>query len=206
MSLRIFIFGEDSLTNNVLSNSLTNSGFDVIGINDNERASLEFIGRTKPDTVILNVDYGHTKAIEMAKVLRVKYPDMGLMVISKAEDLRLFGITKKHFPVGVLSSKIAKSSDLEHIKEKVEIAKTSTKSKFEFRKIPHLTDSQVETMRLMAEGMTNSEIAKLRFVSEKSVEQMLSRVATTFGIITDHGYNPRIQMLNTFYEMVNGRK
>jgi hypothetical protein len=45
-----------------------------------------------------------------------------------------------------------------------------------------MTDIQVETLRMVAEGHTNSEIAKQRFVSEKAVEQTVAKIAKALDI------------------------
>lgn len=49
-----------------------------------------------------------------------------------------------------------------------------------------LSDIQIETLRYAAEGFTNAEIGRARFVSEKAIEQVLSRVAISLNIQPDH--------------------
>ena len=68
------------------------------------------------------------------------------------------------------------------------------------------SEVQIETFRLMAEGKANSEIAKLRFVSEKSVEQMLARIAISMGLDFDRKNNQRVRLTNTYHELINGKK
>jgi len=55
-----------------------------------------------------------------------------------------------------------------------------------------LTMRQRETLRMLSEGMSNSEIARIHFVSEKSVEQMVGRIAKTFQITPNHASNMRV--------------
>jgi len=45
---------------------------------------------------------------------------------------------------------------------------------------------------MLAQGMSNSEIARIHFVSEKSVEQMVGRIAKTFKIAPNHTSNMRV--------------
>ncbi len=49
-------------------------------------------------------------------------------------------------------------------------------------------------LRLLAEGMSNGEIAKTRFVSEKSVEQIVARIALNMGIVPNRKKNLRVLM------------
>ena len=48
-----------------------------------------------------------------------------------------------------------------------------------------LTDVQIETMRLVAEGLTNAEIAERRVVAVKSVENLIARIAKQLDIGND---------------------
>jgi DNA-binding NarL/FixJ family response regulator len=58
---------------------------------------------------------------------------------------------------------------------------------------------QVQTLRLVADGLTNAHIGRVRYVSEKSVEQIISRMAQEFNIQQDHDRNMRVQLVNEFY-------
>ncbi len=48
-----------------------------------------------------------------------------------------------------------------------------------------MTDTQIQTLRLVATGLSNAEIGRVRFVSEKSVEQIVARIAGHFAIAPD---------------------
>jgi DNA-binding NarL/FixJ family response regulator len=65
-----------------------------------------------------------------------------------------------------------------------------------------LSDIQIQTLRYAAEGLTNAEIGRLRFVSEKAIEQILSRVAIALNIQPDHRKNMRVQLVNEFHSWI----
>ena len=206
MGTRIFIFGEDGFTNIVLANSLSMLGIDVLGEVDNEDIALRQITHHRPDVALLQVDLGHLKAVKLARTLRKNFPNLGIVIATKASDIRLIGIERKDLPIGVLVSQISKHSDLDNLKFDIEQAPNCTTCKPDFHTCEYLSDVQAETFRLMAEGNANSEIAKVRFVSEKSIEQMLARISLSLGLIFDHKFNSRVRLMNSFYELVNGRK
>ena len=203
--MRIFIYGEDGFTNIILANSLSMFGFDVIGEIDNETVALNLISHHCPDVVILQLDHQHIKAIELAKTIRKRFPKMGIVLATKTEDMRLIGISKDDLPIGVLVAQLTKHCDLDNLRSAIETAPYSTLKNPKFLKCNFLSDVQIETFRLMAEGNANSEIAKLRFVSEKSVEQMLARIAITLGLDYDRKHNARVRLTNSYHELVNGR-
>jgi DNA-binding NarL/FixJ family response regulator len=204
--MRIFIYGEDGFTNIILANSLSMFGFDVIGEIDNEIVALNLITHHCPDVVILQLAHQHIKALELAKILRKRFPKMGIVLATKTEDLRLIGIDRNDLPTGVMVAQLAKHCDLDNLRSAIEVAPYSTFKSSEYLKCDYLSDVQIETFRLMAEGNANSEIAKLRFVSEKSVEQMLARIAITLGLNYDRKHNARVRLTNSYHELVNGRK
>jgi DNA-binding NarL/FixJ family response regulator len=51
---------------------------------------------------------------------------------------------------------------------------------------------------MLAQGMSNSEIARIHFVSEKSVEQMVGRIAHTFNISPQASSNMRVLLTLAF--------
>ena len=206
MEIRIYIYGEDGFNNIILANSLSMNGLAVLGEVDNENVALRQITHHLPDAVVLQTDQGHIKAIELARKLRKNFPDMGIVLTTKSEDLRLIGITRKDLPIGVLVSQLSKHSDLDKLKSDIESSIDCTKCLPEFHICEFLSDVQIETFLLMVEGKANSEIARVRYVSEKSVEQMLARIALSLGIVFDHKQNSRVRLLNSYYELVNGRK
>lgn len=63
---------------------------------------------------------------------------------------------------------------------------------------PLLTLLQRETLSMLAQGMSNAEIARLHFVTEKSVEQMVGRIARTLNISPDVRSNMRVLLTLAF--------
>ncbi len=206
MTKKVFIFGEDGFTNITLSLSLSMQGLDIIGETDNESVALKFIFQHNPEVIVLNIDYGHIKAINLANILRIKYPELGLVLTCKTEDIRLLGIDLKTLPIGIVIARLAKHSDLDNLKDAIIRSVSLVKCETKLNIHDELSEVQIETFRLMAEGNANSEIAKMRFVSEKSVEQMLARIAISMGLDFDRKHNQRVRLTNTYYELINGRR
>jgi len=69
-----------------------------------------------------------------------------------------------------------------------------------------LTNIQVETLRLVAHGLSNSEIAKVRFVSEKSVEQIVARIAQHLSISPDRRRNLRVMLVGEYFKWLGAPK
>ena len=84
MSLTTFIYGEDGFTNIVLANSLSMLGLDIIGEIDNEFTAFNQISQHRPEVVVLLIERGHLKAIDLAKSLRKLFPKMGIFFLKWA--------------------------------------------------------------------------------------------------------------------------
>ena len=69
------------------------------------------------------------------------------------------------------------------------------------REIQGMTDIQVETLRMVAEGHTNSEIAKQRFVSEKAVEQTIAKIAKALDIPAATNQNQRVHIARVYFRL-----
>ena len=204
--MRIYIFGENGFANLTLANSLSMLGIDVIGEIDNEVVALNQITHHCPEVALLSMEFGHSKAFELAKMLRKRFPRMGIVIAAKTEDLRFYEIDPNNLPIGILIVRISRHSDLDHLKDAIYLAPNQTDIKSKNHPYPKLSDEQVKTLLLMCHGKANSEIAKIRFVSEKSVEQMLARTAISLGIDYDRKQNQRVRLTNSVYELINGEK
>ena len=53
----------------------------------------------------------------------------------------------------------------------------------------------------MSEGLTNAEIAQTRFISEKSVEQTISRIAKILALPNEAPRNQRVHMARIFFRL-----
>ena len=64
-----------------------------------------------------------------------------------------------------------------------------------------LSDALMETMRLVAEGLSNAEIARRRVVTERSVEVTITRIIRRLGLESDRSRNPRVAITRAYFEM-----
>ena len=67
--------------------------------------------------------------------------------------------------------------------------------------IHDLTQVQIETLRMVAQGLSNVEIAHQRFVSEKAVEQTISKIAKALGIPVATNQNQRVHSARIFFRL-----
>jgi hypothetical protein len=132
-------------------------------------------------------------------------------------DLRLLGLSEKQIPTGsqvILKKSVADLAVVGHAITNSILAVTEKKKmswidshgslhENAFRTIlSEFTDIQIETFRLLARGLSNSEIAKVRYVSEKSVEQIVARIAQHLQITPDRSRNLRVVLTGEYFKWI----
>jgi DNA-binding NarL/FixJ family response regulator len=129
--------------------------------------------------------------------------------------LRLFGLLEKNIPKGskiILKRSVSDLSIItfalsESLKSASEgsamkwiSAHASIHENSFISVLNDFTDIQIETLRLVAQGLSNSEIARVRYVSEKSVEQIVARIAQHLLISPDRSRNLRVIMTGEYFK------
>jgi len=64
-----------------------------------------------------------------------------------------------------------------------------------------LSDGQVDTLRLLASGLTNAEIAQLRTVTLRSTEKAIARIARALNVPASDDVNQRVALAVAYYRM-----
>ena len=64
-----------------------------------------------------------------------------------------------------------------------------------------LTEMQMDILALVAKGLTTSEIARQRDVSEKAIENTISRISVQLGIVKDSTQNQRVQLTRAYMRL-----
>jgi DNA-binding CsgD family transcriptional regulator len=63
-----------------------------------------------------------------------------------------------------------------------------------------LTDKQIEMMRLVASGLSNSEIAKRQWMTEAAVEKAITRLIKNLKLESSKEQNQRVMIASTYHQ------
>jgi DNA-binding NarL/FixJ family response regulator len=187
---------------------------DVIGEAKSESVGLNLLRRLQPDVILLDLNIGGISAVKVAVNMRKVNQNIGIVILNSCSDLRLLGDSNDEVPAGtkilikksivdftVLCTAIneSKVSAIEKHKVVWINGNTSLQEQGVMALMAHLTNTQAEVLRLVADGMTNAQIGRTRYVSEKSVEQIISRVAQELHVQPDANMNMRVQLVGEYY-------
>ena len=217
MTFRVLVINDDAFELATLSAALRLHTINVIGEANNLAVAESLFRSLQPEVLVIDIQFDGQEAITLVKKLRKLNPALGIVFTTACPDLRLLGIASKDVPLG--SQMILKKSisNLEviatSIRNSISIAETkSPVAGVDSQGSPHenafasvlgaMTDTQIETLRLVATGLSNAEIGRVRFVSEKSVEQIVARIAGHFAIAPDRTRNLRVLIAGHYYKWI----
>lgn len=199
--LRVLVVEDDDFTRVTLKAAIERYGLDVVAVASDAKAAVTRAVDAGAQVGVFDLDLGPgPTGLDVAHGIRRLIPDFGVVLLTSYEDPRLLSASLASLPAG--SAYVVKQS-LEDLGFLIEAIKGSRAGKFDDAQVPRvdLTDAQVETLRLLACGLTNAEIAKVRVVEVKSVEQTISRTAKRLGLDGDEALNQRVALARAYYRL-----
>lgn len=214
MNERVLVIVDDAFVMSTLVATLRLHDIDVIGEAKSESMGLNLLRRLQPDVILLDMNIAGISSVKIAVNMRKENHNIGIVILNTCPDLRFIGESNEDVPAGtkilikksivdftVLCTAINESKAAAIEKHKVAWinGNASFQEKGVLALMAHLTDTQAEVLRLVADGMTNAQIGRTRYVSEKSVEQVISRVAQELHVQPDANMNMRVQLVGEYY-------
>ncbi|WP_448237870.1 response regulator [Microbacterium paulum] len=204
--IRVIIVDDESLVRAALRVFLESSdGFELVGEADNGADAITLVRATQPDVVLMDVQMPIMDGIEATQRLTREFPGLkivalttfstervivpmlsagasGFLVKDTSPDRILDAARLAHEGGYVLSPRVAK----ELVTSVQSGAASATR---ELGRDEELTERELEVVTLLAQGMSNAEIAAAMFVSEATVKSHLGRITAKWGV------RDRIQVL-----------
>jgi DNA-binding NarL/FixJ family response regulator len=218
---RVLIINDDSFELATLAASLRQHCINVVGEAANSYIAENLFRTLSPDVVLVDLQESGEASVGLLQKMRKSHPDLGIVITTSCPDLRIFGLLEKNIPTGsqivlkrnftdisIITLAIAESliAANEGLQMKWINFHASDVDRSLTSLLGQLTNIQVETLRLVAHGLSNSEIAKVRFVSEKSVEQIVARIAQHLSISPDRRRNLRVMLVGEYFKWLGAPK
>ena len=188
----------------LLADVLTEHGFMVRTAAEVSEARHE-IEEFDPDMLLLDVSLGDgPTGIHLAHAMRLTRPDIAILVFTSQTDISSSTTDGLAIPPGVGFLRKHLVNDQAYLIEAMEkvlreqtdsvIVQPNADNVFEF-----LGTNGSRTLRLLAEGFDNDEIARRCNVSRKTVERWIEQVYRDLGIDTKGALNPRVAAARRFF-------
>jgi len=212
--VRVMVVEDDDFTRSTVVSALQIQGVDVVCETGSVGPAMKLADELKPDAVILDLDLGAgPNGIDLAIGLRRKNPRIGIVLLTTFEDPRLLNAKIPNVPIGseyLIKRQVGEIQTLYKAILKA-IASASNGKNLSVNKnqgspeLEKVTDSQLETMRLIAKGHSNAEIAEIRGVTEKSIEQTISRLVSNLDLPKTGKGNQRVQISKMYFRLTGSR-
>ena len=199
---KIGVLEDDSLMRLALRESLRSLGHEVVF--DSGSAS-DFVSHARSrhiEVALLDVHLGSgITGIDVGYTLRGIYPDMGLVFLTSFADPRLISSSNVTLPQGSIYVEKSKIESIESISGAIASSlkgggKSNINSSSE---LGLLTNKQVEVLRLVASGLSNSQIAQELSSTVKNIEAVISRIIKTLGLRDIETQNQRVHMARAYF-------
>jgi DNA-binding NarL/FixJ family response regulator len=174
---------DDSFELSSIASALKLHGVNIVGEVSKGSSAIAVQRTLHPNILLIDMHYSDEHSIAIARDLRLEDPAIGIVILVPCADLRLLGEVHSELPESsmvVLKNSITTIAALCDVLTQSRLVvkgappiwingNLALSGKVSESMMSKLTNIQIETLRLLADGLTNAEIGRIRFVSEKAV-------------------------------------
>lgn len=188
MAVKIFIVDDHYMVIEGIHSLLQNEkNIEWMGHATNATSCLAFLKQQQPDVILMDINLPDKSGIDLCKEVKEKYPSVFIVGLSTFNQ---HSFIQKMMDNGA-SGYVLKNATTEELMEAVtEVAKGKIYLSFEasqtMRDMPSnnfvLTRREKEVLELIADGMTNNEIAQKLFISTTTVDTHRKNLLAKFEV------------------------
>ena len=193
--IRVFLLDDHEIVRRGVRELLESTGtMTVVGEAGTAEEAYGRIPATAPDVAVLDVRLPDGNGVEVCREIRSKHPEIHcLMLTSFSDDEALVdailagasGYVLKQIKTSDLIdavTKIAAGESLLDPKLSAKVLDRLRNGEAEDDRLKHLTEQERRILALLAEGLTNRQIADQMFLAEKTVKNYVSNLLAKMGM------------------------
>lgn len=203
---RVLVVEDEPLLRDLIGKSLEAAGF-IVTTAANAADAKRSIKVSDPDAMVVDIELGPgPTGLDLAEVVVRQFPSVGVVFLTNLPDPRFSTDSKAQVSKNqayLRKSALQTGSELVEAIEAVLRDRVTQNYRHDLasnRPLSGLSQRQIATLKLVAEGKTNSQIAKLRGTSIRAVESMLSRVFDALEI-DPKASNPRVEAVSKYHTL-----
>jgi len=204
----VVLIDDDLFTRTTLTAALAGSGINVLSVAENGSIGLEAVKNLNPDVVIADLDLGPgPSGIDICHAIRMTKPSIGLILLTSFTDPRIHDPANSSLPRGCRFVSKSELQDIKVLVQEILIARNKPLQDSQLKKAREnlLSDTQIEVLIAVSQGLSTAEIASQRGVTEKAIEGMIAKIHSTLGISRSKSLNQRVQLARLYFKL-SGKK
>ena len=203
---RLMMVEDDPFTRATLGDALATHGFDIRARVGTAYEAMEAQRVHNPQVALLDLDLGvGASGIDVAIALREKNPNIGIVFLTTYKDPRLLNSNLPSVPEGAIFLNKLQMNSTAKIAFQISLAIVKPLAK---RALPwirrgplsSMSAIQIEILKDIAAGLSTSEIARKREVSEQAIDRSITRISKNLGIPKSADSNLRVQIVRAYFK------
>jgi DNA-binding NarL/FixJ family response regulator len=195
--LRVLLVDDHALVRSAIRQALDAPDIEVVGEVRNAEEALELAPQLRPDVLLLDIDLPGMSGIEAARELAPRLPETRVVMLTVSTDRRDLLEAMRHGAAGYLTKDLTgdallravrglRRGDLamsrQHAAHVVEDLQRGGRGSVGDEMGGLLSSREQEVLRLLAEGLTDREIAGALAISPRTVESHVSAILRKLGV------------------------
>ncbi len=209
-SRSVLVVEDDALLRDLIARSLEAAGLVVETAATAADAKRAF-SRLDPDAAVLDIELGPgPNGFDLAEVLRRESPHLALVFLTNLPDPRFAAGDRDELPEGVSYLRKSQLTEVAVLVDTIDATMRGARDRMARhdldpdRPLARLTRNQMEVLRLVADGLTNAQIARERGVTVKAVEDTIGRIADALAIESSDAVNLRVAVARRYLDATAG--
>jgi DNA-binding NarL/FixJ family response regulator len=205
---KLLIVENDTFAATFMKSGFEQLDYSTIHIAEDASTAMHLFRQVQPHACLLDIELGSgPNGIDLARAMRKIDPKVGITFLTSIQDPRLINLKGLQLPLGskYLAKKFVSGTEQisQIIAESIEMATLGTQlDQTEVKSDLKLSNGQFELVRMIADGLSNREIASQKVMTIKSTENAIARLAKRLKI-TDTGSNSqRVLIAKRYFEMI----
>ena len=204
----VVIVEDDSFMRSLLAEYLEKAGF-LVSTASSAADARRQINAVDPDAVVIDIDLGPGQSgLDVAAALNTEANEVGIVFLTNYSDPRFAGeeLTRVHPKAAYLNKHMIEDSSTLLLALNAVLVERDVEAyrydKRADRPMARLSASQIQALRLLADGKTNQQIAEARQRSLDATESLITRTLASLGLDSNADINSRVFAAREFMSQI----
>ena len=204
----VVVVEDDSFMRSLLAEYLEQAGF-LVSTASSAADARRQINAVDPDAVVLDIDLGPgPSGLDVAATLNTEANEVGIVFLTNYSDPRFAGeeLTRVHPKAAYLNKHMIEDSSVLVAALNAVLVELDVEAyrydKRADRPMSRLSASQIQALRLLAEGKTNQQIAEARKRTVEATESLITRTLAALGLDSTADMNARVTAAKEFMSQI----